>query len=164
MVPALFWLLGDLPLTQNGKVDYSALARCCGERLPSGAAYVPPGTGMEHTVAAVWQEILAVEQVGLHENFFDIGGDSLRLTQMHWKLQLATGVKFSVTALFQYPTVKAFAKYLHEHCAGGTPAFPAAQSLGRPLGAGSAEDRAARQKAAMTRWKPVRAKGGRKHG
>ena len=81
--------------------------------------------------------------------FFDIGGDSLRLTQMHSKLEQATGVEFSVTALFQYPTVKAFAQFLHEH----HPGEAAGPSITKVIGQPAAEDRAARQRAAMARWR-----------
>ncbi len=149
MVPAGFWRLAEMPLTTNGKVDYSALAQGCGERLPSGVAYVAPGTGLEHSVAAVWQEVLELDQVGLDENFFDLGGDSLRLTRAHCKLQEALRIQFSVTALFQYPTVRTIARCLNEHRAGPD----TAQAPAQRSGPGSAEDRAARQRAAMTRWK-----------
>ena len=168
MVPALFWQLDALPLTSNGKVDHSALSCRRGERLPSGVAYAAPRTSMEHTVAAVSQEVLAMDRVGLDENFFDLGGDSLRLTQMHWKLQQATGVKFGIVMLFQFPTVNAFAKYLHAHLAsaGAAPHAPQVEKQGiteQSAGPGTADDRAAMRKAAMARWKQV-AKGCRKHG
>lgn len=158
MVPSLFLQLEELPLTPNGKVDYAALPLQGGERLPSGAPYAAPASEMEHTVAGMWQEVLGVQRVGLHENFFDIGGDSLRLTQLHWKLQQATGIQFSVTALFQYTTVKSFAKYLHERSTASQAGTPEE----RPS-SGDAEDRAARKRAAMTRWKKA-ANCGRKRG
>jgi acyl-coenzyme A synthetase/AMP-(fatty) acid ligase len=76
MVPSSFVVLDALPLTENGKVDRGALPSL-GGRGDGGEGYVAPRTPMEMFVAAVWQEALGLERVGVHDNFFDLGGHSL---------------------------------------------------------------------------------------
>ena len=77
MVPSAFVLLDALPLTPNGKVDRRALPAPEGLRPELEAAYVAPRTEVEHSIAAVWQEVLGIDQVGIHDNFFNLGGHSL---------------------------------------------------------------------------------------
>jgi acyl-coenzyme A synthetase/AMP-(fatty) acid ligase len=80
MVPAVFVALDRLPLTTNGKVDRSALP----EPDPQAGAvgYLAPRDGVEEVLAAVWAEVLGVEQVGVQDNFFDLGGDSIMSLQV----------------------------------------------------------------------------------
>jgi surfactin family lipopeptide synthetase A len=95
MVPQHFVELEGLPLTPNGKVDRRALP------MPfSGGAvedsYVAPRTEMEACVAAIWQEVLGVERVGVHDNFFDLGGHSLLTLQVAARIEQATGVRLNL--------------------------------------------------------------------
>ncbi|MFD1542539.1 non-ribosomal peptide synthetase [Nonomuraea guangzhouensis] len=76
MVPTAFVLLPALPLTHSGKVDRQALPIPTGARH-SGEEYVAPRTPAERALAAVWARVLGVERVGVHDNFFDLGGDSI---------------------------------------------------------------------------------------
>jgi len=157
MVPAHFWVLPALPLTVNGKVNYARLADCRAERLPSGVEYLAPRSGTELTVASVWEDVLGLDRVGVEESFFELGGDSLLLTQMHWKLQQAMGLQFSVTILFQYITVKTLAKYLHDHFSGSESSDKTNQRFG------DANSRANMQRSALARLKQF-TKGDRKYG
>jgi len=111
MVPSDFVVLPALPLLPNGKVDRQALPIPEGLRPESEAAYVP-GTEVEQTIAAVWQEVLHVCQVGIHENFFDLGGHSLLMAQVHNKLQDLLDRDIATIDLFKYPTISSLAKYL----------------------------------------------------
>jgi amino acid adenylation domain-containing protein/non-ribosomal peptide synthase protein (TIGR01720 family) len=77
MVPAAFVVLEALPLTANGKVDRRALPEPEGERPELASAYAPPRTPAEAALAEVWAEVLGVERVGVHDNFFTLGGDSI---------------------------------------------------------------------------------------
>jgi acyl carrier protein len=111
MVPAWFMLLDELPLSPNGKLDRRALPAPSGERT-SGAAFVPPETDAQRRIAAVWSEVLGTDKVGIHDNFFDLGGHSLLLVELHSKLREVFGQDISIVDLFRYPTVDALATQL----------------------------------------------------
>jgi acyl carrier protein len=114
MVPSAFVLLDALPLTPNGKVDRRALPPPDGMRPELAAIYVPPRTETERTIAAIWQQALGVETVGVHGNFFDLGGHSLLLLQVHTKLREAFNQELSVMDLFKHPTISSLAQYLRQ--------------------------------------------------
>ncbi|MGH9848856.1 MAG: non-ribosomal peptide synthetase, partial [Blastocatellia bacterium] len=87
MTVSAFIFLDAMPLTPNGKVDRRALPDADNVRIESEAPYAAPTTEVERAIAAVWQEALRVEKVGLNDNFFDIGGHSLLMIQIHGKLR-----------------------------------------------------------------------------
>ncbi|HEX5759549.1 MAG TPA: beta-ketoacyl synthase N-terminal-like domain-containing protein, partial [Thermoanaerobaculia bacterium] len=109
MVPSAFVVLEALPLTPNGKVDRKALPPPQGRPI---APQAPPRGLTEELVAAVWREVLERDAVGVHENFFDLGGHSLKLVQVQRRLEERTGRELSVVDLFRYPTVAALAAHL----------------------------------------------------
>ena len=112
MVPAAFVILDVMPLTSNGKVDRRALPLPETHRPELETTYVVPQNEAEQLITSTWQEVLQVEQVGIHDNFFDLGGHSLLLVRVREKLQEIFGQELSTTELFQYPTVESLAKYL----------------------------------------------------
>jgi acyl carrier protein len=115
MVPSAFVTLEHLPLMVNGKVDRRALPDPSPEaRVTSAASFVAPANELERTIAAIWSEVLGLEQVGTQDNFFDLGGHSLRLLQVHLKLRQALGRDVPLFELFQYPTVSTLAGHLHQ--------------------------------------------------
>jgi aryl carrier-like protein len=69
---------------------------------------------MERTVAEVWQELFQLDQVGMDDNFFDLGGHSILLLQAHARLRERTRDDLSVVALLQYPTIRSLARYLSD--------------------------------------------------
>jgi non-ribosomal peptide synthase protein (TIGR01720 family) len=99
MVPAAFVVLDALPLTPNGKVDREALPAPEGERQLE-QAYVAPRTQNEIALAKIWQEVLRVDRVGIHDNFFDLGGDSILGIQVVSRAS-AAGIRFEPRQLFQ---------------------------------------------------------------
>jgi amino acid adenylation domain-containing protein len=111
MLPAVLMPLARLPLNRNGKLDRGALPAPV-EGRPEAAPYEAPTTELEQRIATIWQEALKVERVGLHGNFFDLGGHSLLMVQVHEKLSAAFGRRFSMVELFQHPTVASLAKYV----------------------------------------------------
>ncbi len=121
MVPSAFVTLDSLPLTPNGKVDRKALPSPEGLRLELAAAYVAPQTELEQMIATVWQEVLRVEKVGMHDNFFDLGGHSLLVVQVHSKLQEILKRNFLMTEMFKYPTISSLVEYLTPKQAEETP-------------------------------------------
>jgi acyl carrier protein len=112
MVPAVFMFLDELPLMPSGKTDRQALPAPKGERPELKAAYVAPRTEVEQTIAQIWQEVLGVDKVGIYDNFFDLGGHSLLIVQVHDKLQEAFERDLPIIEMFRYPSIAALVKYL----------------------------------------------------
>jgi amino acid adenylation domain-containing protein len=111
MVPTAFIILEALPLTPNGKVDRKALPRA--EMRPElEVAYVMPQTEVEQSIASVWQKALNLEKIGIHDNFFEIGGHSLLLVTVHSQLREIFKTDLSTLDLFRYPTISSLADYL----------------------------------------------------
>jgi len=111
-VPAAFVMLTRLPLTDNGKVDRAALPPPAPDRPDLDTEFVAPRAGLEQAIAAIWAEVLHLERIGIHDTFFDLGGDSLSLSQMHGRLQLQLGADVPIVALFEHPTIHALASHL----------------------------------------------------
>ncbi|MCP4663977.1 MAG: amino acid adenylation domain-containing protein, partial [bacterium] len=107
MVPSAFVLLDALPLTRTGKLDRRGLPEP--EPESPAAGFAAPRSGEEEIVAAIWGDVLGRRQVGIHDNFFDLGGHSLVATQALSRLRDACGVELSVRKLFEAPTVAAMA-------------------------------------------------------
>ncbi|HEV2437462.1 MAG TPA: amino acid adenylation domain-containing protein [Verrucomicrobiae bacterium] len=114
MVPSVFIFLDQLPLTPNGKVNRMVLPAPETARPELETAYAAPRNETEKSIAQIWQELLHVEQVGRHDNFFDLGGNSLLIVQVQARLRVTLGFDLPVVKLFQYPTVAALAGFLGE--------------------------------------------------
>jgi hypothetical protein len=127
MVPAAFVVLERLPLTPSGKVDRGALPAPAAPAASSATSH-PPRSALERSIAAAWREALALEQVGLHDNFFDLGGHSLLLAQVQRRLRGELGRELSMLELFQPPTVHGLAEHLGA-AARTSPASDAARDL-----------------------------------
>jgi len=112
MVPSTFVTLNALPLTPNGKVNRQALPAPEIGRHASGVVYEAPRTEAERIVSEIWREALHVEQVGIKDNFFDLGGNSLLLVKVHSKLQEAFSRNISMVEMFRRATVVSLASYL----------------------------------------------------
>lgn len=129
MVPTAFVQLETLPLTPNGKVDRRALPHPEVIRPELNDLYAPPRNELERSITATWQEMLRLEKVGIHDNFFDLGGHSLLMVQTHGKLQQALGREIAVLHMFQYPTISTLAEHLSQAGDGnGTVSFERSQS------------------------------------
>jgi amino acid adenylation domain-containing protein len=111
MVPSAYVVLDALPLTPNGKVDRRALPAPEAKRALSGG-FVAPGTAAETTIAGLWREVLGTDRVGVEDNFFDLGGNSLSLIRLAQRLAEALGSTATAVDLFRYPTVRAQAAHL----------------------------------------------------
>ncbi|RKG80159.1 amino acid adenylation domain-containing protein [Corallococcus exercitus] len=112
MVPASFVTLEALPLSSSGKVDRKALPVPEGSALAHGEDYTAPRDALEEALASLWAELLEVERVGVHDNFFDQGGHSLLATQVVSRLRARFGVELPLRALFEAPTVETLARRL----------------------------------------------------
>ncbi|MEV4053511.1 non-ribosomal peptide synthase/polyketide synthase [Amycolatopsis sp. NPDC049688] len=111
MVPSAFVMLGELPLTRNGKLDQRALPAPAATAAED-AGFVEPRTGTERTVAAVLAATLGLERVGADGNFFELGGDSILSIRFSSALREAFGVDVSPRTVFDHPTVAALAAAL----------------------------------------------------
>jgi len=111
--PQAYAILDHLPMTRHGKVDHSALPAIAagGERA---STVVPPRTDGERLVARVWGEVLGVEAIGAHDDFFDLGGHSLLATRVAARLRSATGVDVSLRTIFHRTTVAELAGAVEE--------------------------------------------------
>jgi len=113
MVPSYFVFLERMPLTPNGKVDKKALEAV--EVSAVGQSdFVEPGSDLEKTIAAVWQEVLQTDKVGSYSNFFELGGNSLKIIQVNAKLNEILQKEIPVMTLFEYPTVHSLAEHLRK--------------------------------------------------
>lgn len=112
MVPRKFSFLHDLPYLSSGKLDHQALLALARSRSSSGASLASPQTDMEKTIASIWQAALQADEVGLDDNFLEIGGHSLLMVEVAAKLQKALQLEVMVTELFEYPTVRILARHL----------------------------------------------------
>ena len=109
MLPSAIVAMDALPLTPNGKVDRRALPEPVFE---GDRAHIAPQGRVAETLAAIWREVLGVARVGLHDNFFDLGGQSLLLIRVHQQVQLRLGVELPLVELFKHPTLAALAQRL----------------------------------------------------
>jgi acyl carrier protein len=108
MVPAAITVLDALPISPTGKVDRAALPEPSTEAEAAGGS-AEPETETERVMAAIWAEVLGREHVGAEDDFFDLGGHSLRATRVAARAREAFGVELTVRALFEHPTVRALA-------------------------------------------------------
>ena len=113
MVPSVIVPLEWLPLTANGKVDRRALPAPEAGDYQRGE-YVAPRTELERRLCEIWEELLAVGQVGIEDNFFDLGGHSLLATQVVSRVRSALGLELPLRALFEHPTVRELGEKLPE--------------------------------------------------
>ncbi|MFM7450649.1 MAG: non-ribosomal peptide synthetase, partial [Leptolyngbyaceae cyanobacterium] len=112
MVPSAIVSLNHFPQTPNGKVDRQALP--APSFFSSALSAATPGNAIEESIAAVWRQMLRCSEVSIHDNFFDVGGHSLLVVQIHH--QLSSAYPFlTIVDLFTYPTIHSLANYvLHQ--------------------------------------------------
>jgi tyrocidine synthetase-3 len=109
MIPSFFVSLEMMPLSSSGKIDRQALP----EPTPiDETAAVPPQNPLQERMQKIWQELLGFESIGIHDNFFSIGGHSLKATILVSKLHKAFNVKIPLAELFKTPTIKGLSAYI----------------------------------------------------
>jgi amino acid adenylation domain-containing protein len=118
LVPSTFVILPALPLTPSGKLDRQALPPPPTNALMLEESYVQPRTELEQQIACIWQRVLKISQVGIYDNFFDLGGHSLLMMQvqgqLHEHLHGALQAELSILDLFRYPTIQTLAMHLSQ--------------------------------------------------
>jgi amino acid adenylation domain-containing protein len=141
MVPSAFVPLERLPLTPNGKVDRRALEGMDGMVTASRAAITPPRGETEKAIAAIWAEVLGIDDVGADESFFELGGNSLLMLAVITRAR-ARGFDLEHLTMFRHPTVQSLAR----HLTGERPAVPDHQAVRR---------RGQRQREALSRQRKM---------
>jgi acyl carrier protein len=122
MVPGAFVLLDKLPRTSSGKLDIAALPFPDFARAHSKPPFVAPRNKVEDTLAQIWKQVLRLDRVGIDDDFFHIGGDSLHVTQVVIRVNHAFGVALPLPAIFDAPTIASLAAVLSEHISSGAEA------------------------------------------
>jgi amino acid adenylation domain-containing protein len=105
MIPSVFVILDALPMTPNGKIDRRRLPELDNVRPALENPYTLPRTPMERDLAAIWAEVLALDRVGVEDNFFDLGGHSLGAARILSRVDAEFNVDLPLKALFDRPTV-----------------------------------------------------------
>jgi acyl carrier protein len=105
MVPSSFVVIDSLPLTVNGKVDRRALPAPGRDDVEHNDMYVAPSTRIEEDVAQIFREVLRIEDIGIYDNFFVLGGHSLLVTQVISRVNRAFQIELSIRTLFDAPTI-----------------------------------------------------------
>jgi amino acid adenylation domain-containing protein len=112
MIPSEFVMLEVLPLTPSGKVDRQLLASTTSLQSKTEAPYVEPKSTLESQIAEVWKELLDVRPIGIRQDFFELGGDSLLAVRMIDRIEESVGKRFPMAALYSGATVENMAQVL----------------------------------------------------
>ncbi|WP_373536478.1 amino acid adenylation domain-containing protein [Microcoleus sp.] len=140
MVPAVFVTVEAMPKTPSGKIDRRALPPPDSQRQELSQGYAAPQSDLEKVLAGIWSKLLKLDRVGIHDNFFEIGGNSLMTLQIAVQVRALLEKDLPVVKLFQHPTIAQLANYLN-------------QGESTNQSSNKFQDRADRQKAAFNRSK-----------
>jgi acyl carrier protein len=105
-------LLEALPLNLNGKVDRNALPSPENLHSTTEETFVAPQTEVEKRIAAILRDVLQVDRISLHHNFFDLGGNSIHMVQIYNKIREAFGKDFPLVKIFEHSNTNSLAAYL----------------------------------------------------
>jgi amino acid adenylation domain-containing protein len=112
MVPSGYVFLDAMPLNANGKLDRKALSQLNSNDLISNKEYVEPSGQLEEDMVQIWKEVLGKDRVGVTDNFFDIGGNSLKIIKLSGMISERLNESVTIPLLFQYPNIKELLTYL----------------------------------------------------
>lgn len=111
MLPSYFIQLDRMPLTANGKIDRSAFIDPKNTESSEGQNYTPPQTEYQSLMVDIWQQVLCLDRVGIDDDFFVLGGDSIKSLQVVARLH-KNGLKLDANRLFHYKTIKAVTPFI----------------------------------------------------
>jgi acyl carrier protein len=114
MVPLNFILVERIPLTPSGKIHRKSLSQLEDMCLTTTASYAPPETETEKLIADIWRDILKVNQPGIHDNFFDLGGNSFNIVKINSKINSLFSLDIPMVKMFAYSTIHALAKFIDQ--------------------------------------------------
>jgi acyl-CoA synthetase (AMP-forming)/AMP-acid ligase II/acyl carrier protein len=119
MIPAAFVVLDAFPLTPNRKIDRRALPAPARDQIERESAFAAPSTPYEEILVEVWEEVLGLQEIGVHDNFFSLGGHSLLATQVASRVRNYFEIELPVRSIFEAPTVAGIAMYVERALAVG---------------------------------------------
>ncbi|MEI6411850.1 MAG: amino acid adenylation domain-containing protein, partial [Bacteroidota bacterium] len=105
MIPSYFVALESMPMTSSGKVDRKALPAPDSSAMHTGTKYVAPRNAVEIQLVEIWEQVLGREQIGVEDNFFNLGGHSLRAIRLSTEISKLSGQNIPLRMIFQYPTI-----------------------------------------------------------
>ena len=114
MVPSSFVLLEALPRLPNGKLNRRALLASVENEDDQDRAFVAPTTPLEKLLARIWADVLKTDRIGIHDNFFDLGGHSFLAIKAHSRLSKTLGREIPLLKLFEFPTLESLASFLEQ--------------------------------------------------
>ncbi|WP_164473115.1 non-ribosomal peptide synthetase [Clostridium sp. E02] len=115
MMPQYFIHIYQIPLSSNGKMDRKALPEP-GGLIYTGVEYEAPANDIEKEMVFIWKEVLCIKKVGVNESFFEVGGNSLSIVQVHKYIEMRYPGVIKVTDLFTYHSIKGLATFIQEKC------------------------------------------------
>jgi amino acid adenylation domain-containing protein len=110
MIPALFVVLDEFPLTGNGKIDRQRLPKASTTRPEINTEYASPKNHREAALAKIWEKELRIDGIGINDHFLELGGDSLIAVRIALRVQRELGYELAATSVFEYPTVRTLAE------------------------------------------------------
>jgi len=114
MIPAGFVFLDALPVMLNVKIDRRSLQRGTFKSPRNAEAGTAPTEPIEGLLVQIWMRVLGIENIGVDENFFDLGGDSIRAQMVVNRVRETTDLRISISVLFECPTIRAFSRALRQ--------------------------------------------------
>ncbi len=114
MIPAVFMLMDEFPLTSNGKIDRKALPSPEISRISLSEKYTPPRNELEEQLTEIWQKLLQVKTISVYDNFFELGGHSLLVVQLFRKIEEQIKIELSIAVIFECPTINQLATKIIE--------------------------------------------------
>ena len=114
MCPSQIIMIDQIPLSKNGKVDWKALPKVGTSSPLNDISRIAPVTERERDLVSIWQELLGNQEIGINDNFFEVGGSSLKIVQLSALVTPILGKKISIPELFQYPTITELLEYVDE--------------------------------------------------
>jgi amino acid adenylation domain-containing protein len=127
MLPSIIVKMDSMPLTHNGKIDRKSLPHPEMKRPELAQEFILPQSEIEKIVSHLWSKTLKIDTIGIDDNFFDLGGDSLLSVQLVMLLEKEMQTEIPVVKFFQYPTIRSFAEYLEKK---RSPQQPSQNKLG----------------------------------
>ncbi|HEY0602810.1 MAG TPA: amino acid adenylation domain-containing protein [Herpetosiphonaceae bacterium] len=115
MVPTAILLLDEMPLTSNGKIDRKALAKLNWIEASRSTPFVAPRSPLEEALVSIWRDSCRLSHIGINDNFFKLGGNSLTATQIVSRVQRAFHIHLTIRDIFAAPTIAALARHLRTH-------------------------------------------------
>ncbi|MFP7658464.1 amino acid adenylation domain-containing protein [Chryseobacterium proteolyticum] len=112
MVPNSFIQLQSMPLTSNGKIDKAALPNPDGFNISSGVEYVAPATDLEKSLVSIWETLMNSTRIGINDDFFDLGGHSIKIGKLINSYQKTFGVKLGFSELYENTSLTSHAKLI----------------------------------------------------